>query len=237
MIHLGVNIDHVATIRQARRDIEPDPVHAAVICELAGAHGITIHLRGDRRHIVDRDVRLIREIVKIKLNLEMAATDEMIGIALETMPDQVSLVPEKREELTTEGGLDVAGQVDQLKDAVGKLSGAGIPVAMFIDADPSQIAASKEVGAVAIELHTGTYANAKTDTEREVELQKLIKGGRQAVALGLRVHAGHGLTYRNVTAMKQIPELHELNIGHNIVARAVLVGLDRAVREMLELLK
>jgi pyridoxine 5-phosphate synthase len=232
-----VNIDHVATIRQARRDIEPDPVHAAVICELAGAHGITIHLRGDRRHIVDRDVRLIREIVKIKLNLEMAATDEMIGIALETMPDQVSLVPEKREELTTEGGLDVAGQVDQLKDAVGKLSGAGIPVAMFIDADPSQIAASKEVGAVAIELHTGTYANAKTDTEREVELQKLIKGGRQAVALGLRVHAGHGLTYRNVTAMKQIPELHELNIGHNIVARAVLVGLDRAVREMLELLK
>ena len=237
MIHLGVNIDHVATVRQARRDIEPDPVHAAVICELAGAHGITIHLRGDRRHIVDRDVRLLREVVKIKLNLEMAATDEMIGIALETMPDQVSLVPEKREELTTEGGLDVAGQADQLKDAVGKLSGAGIPVAMFIDADPSQIAASKEVGAVAIELHTGTYANAKTDTEREVELQKLIKGGRQAVALGLRVHAGHGLTYRNVTAMKQIPELHELNIGHNIVARAVLVGLDRAVREMLELLK
>ncbi len=150
MIHLGVNIDHVATIRQARRDIEPDPVHAAVICELAGAHGITIHLRGDRRHIVDRDVRLIREVVKIKLNLEMAATDEMIGIALETMPDQVSLVPEKREELTTEGGLDVAGQADQLKDAVGKLSGAGIPVAMFIDADPAQIAASKEVGAVAI---------------------------------------------------------------------------------------
>jgi pyridoxine 5-phosphate synthase len=237
MIHLGVNIDHVATVRQARRDIEPDPVHAAVICELAGAHGITIHLRGDRRHIVDRDVRLIREVVKIKLNLEMAAADEMIGIALETMPDQVSLVPEKREELTTEGGLDVAGQVDQLKAAVGKLSGAGIPVAMFIDADPAQIAASKEVGAVAIELHTGTYANAGTEAEREVELQKLIKGGRQAVALGLRVHAGHGLTYRNVTAMKQIPELHELNIGHNIVARAVLVGLDRAIREMLELLK
>lgn len=237
MIHLGVNIDHVATVRQARRDPEPDPIHAAVICELAGAHGITVHLRGDRRHIIDRDLRLLREVVKIKLNLEMAATDEMIGIALEVGPDQITLVPEKREELTTEGGLDVASQVDYLKDAVARLDGGGIPVAMFIDADPDQIAASKQVGAFAIELHTGTYANCKSEVEQAAELEKLIEGGRQAVALGLRVHAGHGLTYRNVLPMKQIPELHEVNIGHNIVARAVLVGLDRAVRDMLELLK
>jgi pyridoxine 5-phosphate synthase len=237
MIHLGVNIDHVATVRQARRDIEPDPIHAAVICELAGAHGITIHLRGDRRHIVDRDVHLLREVVKTKLNLEMAATDEMIGIALDVGPDQVSLVPEKREELTTEGGLDVASQIDHLSDAVSRLTEGGIPVSMFIDADPEQIAASKEVGAVAIELHTGTYANCKDDAEQAVELEKLIRGGRQAVTLGLRVHAGHGLTYRNIIPIKQIPQLYEVNIGHNIVARAVLVGLDRAVREMLELLR
>jgi pyridoxine 5-phosphate synthase len=186
---------------------------------------------------VDRDVRLLREIVKIKLNLEMAATDEMIGIALDVGPDQVSLVPEKREELTTEGGLDVASQIDHLKDAVARLSDGGIPVAMFIDADPEQIAASKEVGAVAIELHTGTYANCTDDEGQAVELEKLIKGGRQAVSLGLRVHAGHGLTYRNILPIKQIPQLYEVNIGHNIVARAVLVGLDQAVREMLELLK
>jgi pyridoxine 5-phosphate synthase len=167
----------------------------------------------------------------------MAATDEMIGIALDVGPDQVSLVPEKREELTTEGGLDVASQVDHLTDVVSRLSGGGIPVSMFIDADPEQIAASKEVGAVAIELHTGTYANCKDDSEQAVELEKLIKGGRQAVALGLRVHAGHGLTYRNIIPIKQIPQLYEVNIGHNIVTRAVLVGLDRAVREMLELLR
>jgi pyridoxine 5-phosphate synthase len=237
VIHLGVNIDHVATVRQARLDPEPDPISAAVICELAGAHGITVHLRGDRRHIIDRDLRLLREVVKTKLNLEMAATDEMIGIALEVGPDQVTLVPEKREELTTEGGLDVASQSESLTDAVARLSGGGIPVAMFIDADPEQIAASSEVGAAAIELHTGTFANCKDEVGREVELEKLVKGARQAVALGLRVHAGHGLTYRNVLAMKQIPELYEVNIGHNIVARAVLVGLDRAVRDMLELLK
>ena len=237
MIHLGVNIDHVATVRQARRDIEPDPIAAAVICELAGAHGITIHLRGDRRHIQDRDLRLLRQVAKTKLNLEMAATDEMIGIALEVMPDQVSLVPEKREELTTEGGLDVASQVNQLSGAVEKLSGAGIPVAMFIETDPDQIVASKKVGAAAVELHTGSYANCKTEAEQAAELGRLIEGGRQAVALGLRVHAGHGLTYRNIEPIKQIPKLYEVNIGHNIVARAVLVGLDQAVREMLHLLK
>lgn len=237
MIHLGINIDHVATVRQARRDIEPDPIAAAVICELAGAQGITVHLRGDRRHIQDRDLRLLREIVKTKLNLEMAATEEMIGIALDLKPDQVTLVPEKREELTTEGGLDVASNVDQITGAVAQLEASGIPVSMFIEADHEQIAASKQVGATAIELHTGSYANCKTEADQAAELEKLMQGGRQAVALDLRVHAGHGLTYRNILPIKQIPKLHEVNIGHNIVARAVLVGLDRAVREMLELLK
>lgn len=237
MIHLGVNIDHVATVRQARRDVEPDPIAAAVICELAGAHGITVHLRGDRRHIQDRDLELLRKAVKTKLNLEMAATDEMIGIALEIRPDQVTLVPEKREELTTEGGLDVASNVDTLADTVARLKTIDIPVSMFIEADHAQIEASRKTGADAVELHTGTYANCRTESSQSVELEKLIQSGRQAVALGLRVHAGHGLTYRNIIPVKQIPKLHEVNIGHNIVARAVLVGMDRAVREMLELLK
>jgi pyridoxine 5-phosphate synthase len=178
----------------------------------------------------------LREVVKTKLNLEMAATDEMIGIALEVKPDQVSLVPEKREELTTEGGLDVASKAGELAEAVGRLGKGGIPVAMFIEPDYDQIAASKEVGAVAVELHTGAYANCRTEAEQAKELERLVQGGRHAVALGLRVHAGHGLTYRNVEPIKQIPKLYEVNIGHNIVARAVLVGLDRAVREMIELL-
>jgi pyridoxine 5-phosphate synthase len=237
MIHLGVNIDHVATVRQARLDVEPDPVAAAVICELAGAHGITIHLRGDRRHIQDRDLHLLRQTVKVKLNLEMGATDEMVGIALEVKPDQVTLVPEKREELTTEGGLDILAQEEKLAGAVKRLKDASIPVSMFIEADCAQIEASNRIGADAIELHTGTYANAKTEAAQQAELERLIHGGRHAVMLGLRVHAGHGLTYRNIIPIKQVPELHEVNIGHNIVARAVLVGLDRAVREMLELLK
>ncbi len=237
MIHLGVNIDHVATVRQARRDIEPDPIAAAVICELAGAHGITVHLRSDRRHIQDRDLHLLRQVVKIKLNLEMGATEEMVGIALIIKPDQVTLVPEKREELTTEGGLDVVANAKPLADAIARLKDGGIPVSLFIEADREQISASKQVGADAIELHTGTYANAKTESAQADELEKLIQGGRQAVTLGLRVHAGHGLTYRNVIPIKQVPKLHEVNIGHNVVARAILVGLDRAVREMLELLK
>jgi pyridoxine 5-phosphate synthase len=237
MIHLGVNIDHVATVRQARRDIEPDPVAAAVLCELAGAHGITIHLRGDRRHIQDRDLHLLRRVVKTKLNLEMGATDEMIGIALDVKPDQVTLVPEKREELTTEGGLDVVANEKALAEAVARLKRGGIPVSLFVEADREQISASKQVGADAIELHTGSYANATTETAQTAELEKLIQGGRQAVASGLRVHAGHGLTYRNIFPIKQIPKLYEVNIGHNIVARAVLVGFERAVREMLELLK
>lgn len=237
MIHLGVNIDHVATVRQARRDIEPDPIAAAVICELAGAHGITIHLRGDRRHIQDRDLHLLRQIVKTKLNLEMAATEEMVGIALDVRPDQVSLVPEKREELTTEGGLDVAANVEQVAGAVARLKKADIPVSLFVEADRGQIAASERAGADAVELHTGTYANAPTEAAQATELKRLIKAGREAATRGLRVHAGHGLTYRNIIPIKQIPKLHEVNIGHNIVARAVLVGLDRAVREMLELLR
>jgi pyridoxine 5-phosphate synthase len=237
MIHLGVNIDHVATVRQARLDVEPDPVAAAVICELAGAHGITIHLRGDRRHIQDRDLHLLRQTVKIKLNLEMGATDEMVGIALEVKPDQVTLVPEKREELTTEGGLDILAQEEKLTSAVKRLNDASIPVSMFIEPDCAQIEASCRIGAAAIELHTGTYANAKTEAAQQAELKRLLHGGRHAVMLGLRVHAGHGLTYRNIIPIKQIPELHEVNIGHNIIARAVLVGLDRSVREMLELLK
>lgn len=236
MIHLGVNIDHVATVRQARLDVEPDPVAAAVICELAGAHGITLHLRSDRRHIQDRDLHLLRQTVKVKLNLEMGATDEMVGIALDVKPDQVTLVPEKREELTTEGGLDVTANEKALVEAVKRFTAAGIPVSMFIEPDAGQIEASKRIGADAVELHTGTYANAKTDPAQQAELEKLIQGGRHAVMLGLRVHAGHGLTYRNIIPVKQIPKLHEVNIGHNIVARAVLVGLDRAVREMLELL-
>jgi pyridoxine 5-phosphate synthase len=237
MIHLGVNIDHVATVRQARQDVEPDPIAAAVLCELAGAHGITVHLRGDRRHIQDRDLHLLRKTVKTKLNLEMAATDEMIGIALDVKPDQVTLVPEKRQELTTEGGLDVAANVGELTDAVARLNEGEIPVSMFVEADSDQIAASEKIGAAAVELHTGAYANAGKETEQTAELERLIQGGRQAVALGLRVHAGHGLTYNNIIPIKQIPKLHEVNIGHNIVARAVLVGLDLAVREMLALLK
>ncbi len=237
MIHLGVNIDHVATVRQARRDIEPDPVAAAVLCELAGAHGITIHLRGDRRHIQDRDLHLLRQTVKIKLNLEMGATDEMVGIALDVKPDQVTLVPEKREELTTEGGLDILANEKSVAAVVKRLKDGGIPVSMFIEADCGQIEASKRIGAEAIELHTGAYANAKAESAQRAELERLIHSGRHAVTLGLRVHAGHGLTYRNIIPIKQIPQLHEVNIGHNIIARAVLVGLDRAVREMLELLR
>ena len=237
MPRLGVNIDHIANIREARKTIEPDPIAAAIVAEMAGADGITIHLRQDRRHIQDRDLRLLRQIVHTSLNLEMAATEEMIVIAIEVNPDQITLVPEKREELTTEGGLDVASQTDNLTKAVRRLTEAGMPVSMFIESDPDQIAASKEVGAAAVELHTGTYANCTTEADQAAELERLIQGGRQAAALGLRVHAGHGLTYRNAIPIKQIPKLHEVNIGHNIVARAVLVGLDRAVREMLELLK
>lgn len=229
---LGVNIDHVATIRQARRTVEPDPVAAAVLVELAGADGITVHLREDRRHIQDRDVTLLRQTVRTHLNLEMAATDEMVAIALNLHPDYVTLVPERREEVTTEGGLDIAGQKDRMLDVVGKLQNAGIPVSLFIDADPTQIDASAAVGARFIELHTGQYADAPDESTRAQSLAHLAAGCEHAIAAGLRVNAGHGLTYWNVYPVACLPGMEELNIGHSIISRAVLVGIERAVREM-----
>ncbi len=232
MLTLGVNIDHIATIRQARRTVEPDPVAAAVLAELGGADGITAHLREDRRHIQDRDIRLLRQTVRTHLNLEMAPTDEMVAIALDIKPDYVTLVPEKREEVTTEGGLDVAGQVQRLSEIVAKLQGAGIPVSLFIDADPAQIDAAAQMNAKFIELHTGRYAEATDEVSREKELTALAKGCKQAIASGLRVNAGHGLTYWNVYPVACLEGMEELNIGHSIISRAALVGLERAVREM-----
>lgn len=232
MLTLGVNIDHIATIRQARRTVEPDPVAAAILAELAGADGITVHLREDRRHIQDRDVRLLRQTVRTHLNLEMAATDEMVAIALDIQPDYVTLVPEKREEVTTEGGLDVAGQPERLSQVVAMLQSAGIPVSLFIDADRSQIDAAVAVQAKFIELHTGQYAEAKDEVSREKERQILAAGCEQAIVAGLRVNAGHGLTYWNVYPIAMLPGMEELNIGHTIVSRAALVGMERAVREM-----
>ncbi len=229
---LGVNIDHIATIRQARRTVEPDPVAAAVLAELAGADGITVHLREDRRHIQDRDVRLLRQTVRTHLNLEMAATEEMVAIALDIRPDYVTLVPERREEVTTEGGLDVAGQLDRMKMVVATLQDAGIPVSLFIDADHHQIKASADIQAQFIELHTGAYADAKDDLTQAKELHGLITGCEQAIAVGLRVNAGHGLTYWNVHPVATISGMEELNIGHTIISRAALVGMERAVREM-----
>ena len=232
MLTLGVNIDHIATIRQARRTVEPDPVAAAVLAELAGADGITAHLREDRRHIQDRDVRLLRQTVRTHLNLEMAPTEEMVAIALDLKPNYVTLVPEKREEVTTEGGLDIVGQVDRLREIVDRLQTAGIPVSLFIDAVPAQIEASATVNAKFIELHTGTYAEATNEEDRQQELDILAKGCQQAIAAGLRVNAGHGLTYWNVYPVACIEGMEELNIGHSIISRAALVGLERAVREM-----
>ena len=234
---LGVNIDHIATLRQARRTVEPDPVAAAVLAELAGADGITVHLREDRRHIQDRDVRLLRQTVRTHLNLEMAATDEMVAIALEIQPDYVTLVPEKRQEVTTEGGLDIAGQIDRLGAIVLALQSANIPVSLFIDADPAQIEASAKIQAQFIELHTGQYAEAKSEATRAKELQTLAAGCEQAIGLGLRVNAGHGLTYWNVYPVACLPGMEELNIGHTIISRSALVGLERAVREMKQAIK
>jgi pyridoxine 5-phosphate synthase len=233
---LGVNIDHIATIRQARRGVEPDPVAAAVIAELAGADGITVHLREDRRHIQERDVRLLRQTIRTRLNLEMAATPEMVAIALDVKPDYITLVPERREEITTEGGLNVKAQGDRLGKFVHQLQNAGIPVSLFIDAEPKQIEASAKTGAKFIELHTGTYANAKNEEELKRELKVLSDGGELAIKSGLRLNSGHGLTYWNTRAIAQIAGMEELNIGHSIISRAVLVGLDRAIREMKELI-
>ncbi|NJN75481.1 MAG: pyridoxine 5'-phosphate synthase [Synechococcaceae cyanobacterium RL_1_2] len=231
-LSLGVNIDHVATIRQARRTVEPEPVTAAALAELGGADGITVHLREDRRHIQDRDVRLLRETVRTHLNLEMAPTEEMVSIALDLKPDYVTLVPEKREEVTTEGGIDIVSNLDRFCQVVANLEGAGIPVSWFIDADEAQICAARQTQAQFIELHTGKYADAPDRKSRDRELALLIQGCDFAINQGLRVNAGHGLTYTNVYPVAAISGMEELNIGHTIISRAVLVGMERAVREM-----
>ncbi|ELP1878538.1 pyridoxine 5'-phosphate synthase [Vibrio vulnificus] len=231
-IYLGVNIDHVATLRNARGTKYPDPVHAAEVAERAGADGITIHLREDRRHITDRDVRILRETLQTRMNLEMAVTDEMIEIALKMQPEYVCLVPEKREELTTEGGLDVAGHLDKIKAATEKLTAAGIKVSLFIDADREQIDAAKACGAPFIELHTGHYADAATEADQLDELKKIAAGASYAADLGITVNAGHGLTYHNVAPIAALPEIYELNIGHAIIGRAVFDGLHKAVADM-----
>jgi pyridoxine 5-phosphate synthase len=236
MIKLAVNVDHVATLREARGTIEPDPVLAAGICELAGAEGVVVHLREDRRHIQDRDVRLLRQTVKTKLNLEMGATDEIIKFALDIHPDMVTLVPEKRKELTTEGGLNVAGQKKKLKMVIAQLNDAGIPVSLFIDPDSRQIGAANDVGATFVEIHTGRYSDAAGEIERDKEYELIAAAAEEAYEAGLRVNAGHGLNYFNTARIASLETIEELSIGHAIMARAILVGLDQAVREMLGLM-
>jgi len=232
MIRLGVNIDHVATVRQARRALEPDPVAAAVLATLGGADGITVALREDRRHIQDRDVRVLRDTVITRLNLEMAAADEIVRIAVATKPDEATLVPEKRQELTTEGGLDIRTNVDGIQAAVTRLKEAGIVVSLFIDPDLEQVELAKAVGGDAVELQTASYSEARGEKAVEAELVKLATATAHARQRGLHVHMGHGLNYWNVQAVCRIAGVEELNIGHSIVSRAVLVGLERAVREM-----
>ncbi len=234
MIRLGVNIDHVATIRQARRATEPDPVAAAVIAMLSGADNITLHLREDRRHIQDRDLRVMREVIHNNLNLEMAATDEMLEIACSVKPDQATLVPERREELTTEGGLNIIAYHDVIANAIERLKAKDIHLSLFIDPDLDQVDISKRLGADAVELQTATYSEAKTFSEKEKSLEKLRAATEYAISRGLHVHMGHGLNYHNVQAITAIAGVEELNIGHSIISRAVLVGLATAVREMKE---
>lgn len=229
---LGVNIDHVATLRQARGTRYPEPLQAALLAEQAGADGITVHLREDRRHIQDRDVELLLQCSQTRVNLEMAVTDEMVGIACRLRPAHACLVPERREELTTEGGLDVVGNEARIKAACDRLAAAGIQVSLFIDADPAQIDAAVRCGAPAIELHTGHYADAETESEVEKELNRIRGGVARARQAGLIVNAGHGLHYHNTEAIAALPGINELNIGHAIIARAVLTGLDEAVRSM-----
>ena len=236
MIKLAVNVDHVATLREARGTSEPDPVLAAGICELAGAEGIVVHLREDRRHIQDRDVRLLRQTVKTKLNLEMGAAEEIVKFALTIQPDMVTLVPEKRKELTTEGGLNVAAQKQKLKKVVGRMNDAGIPVSLFIDPDSRQIRAAKDIGATFVEIHTGRYADAKSEEERDREYDLIAAAAEEAYEVGLRVNAGHGLNYLNTARLALLETIEELSIGHAIMARAIIVGLDQAVREMLGLM-
>ncbi len=235
MIRLGVNVDHVATVRQARRVDVPDPVEAALLAETAGADGITVHLREDRRHIQERDVQLMRERLHTKLNLEMAVTPLMVAFAENVRPDDACFVPEKREELTTEGGLDVASHRQKIREAVQRLQGIGLRVSLFIDPEPAQIEASREAGAHGIEIHTGAYCNA-VGIERDKQLQAIVEAAKLAQSLGLEVHGGHGLNYDNVLPVGKIPEIVELNIGHSIIARAVIVGIEQATREMKDLL-
>ena len=234
-VRLGVNIDHVATLRQVRKAVEPDPVSAAVACEMAGADQITIHLREDRRHIQNRDVRLIREVVKTALNLEMAATSEMQEIALALRPDAVCIVPERREEVTTEGGLNLVDASPSLGDLVATVKDAGIHATAFLDPDLRQINEAARFRFDAVEIHTGAYANAPPQ-RRAAELKKVKEAADAIRHLGMRVHAGHGLNYHNITALLTVPHLEEVNIGHSIVARAIMVGMERAVRDMLHLL-
>jgi pyridoxine 5-phosphate synthase len=234
MARLGVNIDHIATLRQTRRAKEPDPIHAAVLAELGGAAGITVHLRSDRRHIQDRDVEILRQVVKTRLNLEMASTQEMLKIALTIKPEQATLVPERREEVTTEGGLDVVLNSVQLRPVVRMLDEGGIHVSLFVDPDLEQVKESHKVGAPAIEINTASWADARDAKGREAALRKITDAARLGRKLGLDVHAGHGLTYANVGEMAALSEVSELNIGHSIVARAALVGMERAVREMVQ---
>ncbi|HZA13881.1 MAG TPA: pyridoxine 5'-phosphate synthase [Myxococcaceae bacterium] len=235
-IRLGVNVDHVATLRQARRAVYPDPATAAALAELGGAQQITLHLREDRRHIQDRDVRVLRDTVQTPLNLEMAATSEMVKVAYEHKPNMVTLVPERREELTTEGGLDANSQRESLRKIVKNLKDGDLPVSLFIDPDLDQVRASHKLDANQVELHTGRYCEARNQKDRQAELIRLVDAAKAAAKLGMRVAAGHGLNYQNVQPVAAIAEIEELNIGHSIVARAVLVGLERAVREMVELM-
>lgn len=237
MVRLGVNIDHVATLRQARGTLYPDPVQAAVDAEQAGADAITLHLREDRRHIQERDVEVLRQTLQTRMNLEMAVTDEMIEIARRIKPEDCCLVPERREELTTEGGLDVVGQTEKIRDACVKLKEAGIRVSLFIDADEDQIMAAKKCEAPVIEIHTGHYADAETDTRRLDEFVRVQQAVNKGIEIGLQVNAGHGLHYHNVQEIAAIPGISELNIGHSIVARAVFIGMKEAVKEMKKLIQ
>ena len=235
MLELGVNIDHIATIRQARKTYEPDPVTAAAMAELGGADCITVHLREDRRHIIDRDVRLLADTVNIKLNLEMSIANDIVDIACQTKPNQVTLVPEKREEVTTEGGLDVAGNYSNIESTVKRLHDAGISISLFLDPEEAQIEAAHKLQVEAVELHTGRYA-LNSGPERNTCLQELISSGQQIVDAGMTLHAGHGLNYQNVIPVARIDNMVELNIGHSIISRAVFTGLTQAVQEMKQLL-
>jgi len=237
MAELGVNIDHVATVREARRTTEPDPVWAATLAQLGGADGITLHLREDRRHIQERDLRVLRETVTVKLNLELAASDEIVAIACQTRPDQATLVPEKREEVTTEGGLDLVANRGSVERAISRLRASRIAISLFLDPDPRQIEAAASLGADAVELHTGQYALAENAEGQAQELARLREAGQRVRSLGMVLHAGHGLTYRNVKPIASLEGISELNIGHSIVARALMVGFEQAVREMKKLVE